>query len=66
MKLVMISNGAIFDAERVNLIARQDLNEYVISVDGIGGMKANLDDVTALKKFLDITDLTADALKILA
>ena len=53
-----LPNGVVFDADRIQLIVRQELNDYIMVLENCpANPKLNGDDVDLLVKHLDITVL---------
>lgn len=54
-RLIKLRNGVVFDIDAIRLIARKDLNEYNIVLEGTGVMpRADADDVEFIEKQFDL------------
>jgi len=54
-RFIKLSNGVIFKLDAVRMVARRDLNEYSVVLEGTTNMpRANADDVEFIEAQLDI------------
>jgi len=55
-RLIKLSNGVTFKLDAVRLIARKDLNEYIVVLEGTNVQpRATADDVAFIESLFDIT-----------
>lgn len=55
-RYIKLRNGVTFDLASVRMIARKDLNEYSIILEGTGIMpRADADDVEFMESLMNIT-----------
>lgn len=59
-RYIKLPNSTVFDADRVEVIARSNLNEYIIAIkDCPIQLKADATAIELLEKFLGVTVLEA-------
>lgn len=54
MKFIKLSNGAIFAIEKITLVARKDIGQFMIFLDGLtgGSVNADVNDFEAIQAAL--------------